>query len=279
LYPVIDFIFETGLRAFELQLADGNHRYTYNETTLELRISQPLNFTHNRFYRAVQPFAGYIVEFISPTSGSPKGLIAGMTPELDLGFSVYNILRYSRKDIFPRWGQRLSFQTKQSEWGDYHKGAIYAASAWAYFPGLWRHQGIRLGMAYQKDDGSNYSDLIRLPRGYSDYTWNDFFTASIDYALPLLYPDLSIPFFTYVKRLRADVFTDYGYQTFGNPTDFVSSGLELMADLYLFRFYAPIALGCRTTYIYHSGQWQTEILWGIGLGSYGGREEMRKFEP
>jgi len=150
----------------------------------------------------------------------------------------------------------------------------------SFFPGILRHHSIKLKASYQKEDVGDYhfNDLITVPRGYTYYTIPQFFTSSIDYALPLFYPDLSLPGFTYIKRLKADVFADYAHaEWFFKDPDFLSTGIEITADLHLLRFYAPIEMGFRSIYVTNTGDLKFEFLWSIGLGTYGGKEELRMF--
>jgi len=275
-FPIFDLSYEDGLRAS----MNGGKRFTYKETNLGLQISLPLNLSRNKYLRRIQPYIGATWENIQHTSSSPDRLFKGAIDILNAGFSSYNILRYTEKDIFPRWGQTLRYQSRQTPWGDLSVGNIFALNGNFFFPGLFRHQSFRLTLAYQqKGSGDQYfSDLIVLPRGFTDFTKAHFFSSSLDYSLPILYPDLSLPGFTYIKRVKAALFADYAYQKAVPDENFYSTGIELTADLYLFRLYAPMELGCRSTYITQKKELKFEFLWSIGFGSYGGKQELRNFD-
>ena len=78
---------------------------------------------------------------------------------------------------------------------------------------------------------------------------------SINYGLPLMYPDVAIGSMAYVKRIRTSVFYDYSYghdildlvenQPISTSESFYSFGVDVIADLHLCRFYFPFSLGIR----------------------------------
>jgi len=130
-FPLLDLKFEDGLRAFE---RSNGIRYTYYETDLKARLSLPLNFSRNKYYRFIQPYIGTTLEIVKHTSSSPSDLFEGNIQILDWGFYAHNILRYTNKDIFPRWGQSLNLVTRQTPWGDAKFGDIYCGTANLFFP-------------------------------------------------------------------------------------------------------------------------------------------------
>jgi len=279
-FPLLDLKFEDGQRAFNMLNGGKSHRYTYKETDLSLQLSLPLNFSRNKYLRFFQAYAGSTLKIVKKTDNSPANLFEGNIHSLEWGFYAYNILRFTNKDIFPVWGQTLNLNVKQTPWGDASYGDVSCVTGNLFFPGIVRHHGIKLKAAYQIEGIGEYyfSDLISLPRGYPYNNITGFFTSSLDYAFPLLYPDLSIPGFTYIKRLKAAVFVDVAREipTF-SAKDFLSTGMDVTADLHFFRFYAPLELGLRTIYVKNTKELQFEFLWSIGLGAYGGKQDLRKF--
>ena len=73
--------------------------------------------------------------------------------------------------------------------------------------------------------------------------------ASIDYSLPLAYPDFSLGPIVYVKRIKANLFYDHGVgRDGGRNTLYDSVGAAVSADLNLFTLPFPFDLGVRYTY-------------------------------
>ena len=110
-----------------------------------------------------------------------------------------------------------------------------------------------------------YGSRISLPRGYDNIISRDLNFLSVDYAVPLVYPDFNIASLLYIKRIRASLFYDYAQGTgntyYENTTEglkasvyhnyseiFSSSGIELMADLHLFRIPYMISCGVQSAW-------------------------------
>jgi hypothetical protein len=80
-----------------------------------------------------------------------------------------------------------------------------------FLPGLWPNHGLRLDYGYQREDANlsyQYPDFFRYARGYAAPI-NDWVSRfSVNYQLPLLYPDFGIAGITYFKRIRLNAFYD-----------------------------------------------------------------------
>jgi hypothetical protein len=134
-------------------------------------------------------------------------------------------------------------------------------------PGLFANHGILLNAGYQwqgNTDELRYNSytMLRFPRGYSSFGALDLMTASLDYTLPLWYPDINVSWLAYFKRVRMTLFGDYARlsvatsRTVNMATNSVrtlstqffglaSAGAELTVDLHLLRFGLPISAGFR----------------------------------
>ena len=89
---------------------------------------------------------------------------------------------------------------------------------------------------------------------------------SVNYDLPLIYPDLRVGSILYLKRIRANLFYDYGqgWNT-GIKTIYRSAGAALFGNFHFLRFVAPVDLGLRLIYIPEMDKWSTEFLIGINF--------------
>ena len=87
---------------------------------------------------------------------------------------------------------------------------------------------------------------------------------SIDYKLPVLYPDLNIGPIIYIKRLKANLFYDYaeGKSPAGINT-YQSTGIELTADMHIFRLLFPFDLGVRYIYLPELKESKFEFMFSI----------------
>ena len=98
-----------------------------------------------------------------------------------------------------------------------------------------------------------FRNQIPLPRGQSVSRYQNFYSMSANYTLPLWYPDIAAGPFVNFQRLRANVFYDYGFgRTIlsGNENNqtYSSIGGELKLDINILRFLPQFNVGVRYTY-------------------------------
>ena len=103
-------------------------------------------------------------------------------------------------------------------------------------------------------------------------------TFSADYKLPLFYPDLSVGGIVYLKRVKASLFADFAHQqglifenneAIGSFARNISSyGVEVLGDMNWFRFYAPVQLGFRTSYLPELRSTEISLLLSVDFTSF-----------
>jgi hypothetical protein len=192
---------------------------------------------------------------------------------------AYNIAKMATRDVQYQWGQVFEFNYRHTPFGDSQLGETWSAASSLYFPGFFKHHGIKLYGGYQNRSSydSRYSNMIKSPRGMSDIYGEDIYSARIDYALPLLYPDWNLGVLAYFKRVRLDAFVDYareegrfssGDNLYSYKESFSSFGAEINADLHVLRFSSPVDLGIRVGYEDQTGNLFADFLLSISLTSY-----------
>ena len=131
------------------------------------------------------------------------------------------------------------------------------AYAYAYTPGLFRTQGMKLTAMLQKQldqgiFGNQYVDI--LPRGFESSAGSYLasnarsqWRVTADYALPFYAGDLSIPYVGYFRRFILTPHADYlGFGT----NNLWSAGADFVADMgSLFIFTMDIKLGVSFSYL------------------------------
>jgi Tol biopolymer transport system component len=271
-YPVIDFSGETGERRFYYPTEQGTRNFILNENTYRVNVSIPLQFRHHEYFYGISPSISFELNHATPEKSVPDTIFIQrnrffLAREEQVYRQVYRIFAYNQvrsvaRDVFPRWGQILDISYRHTPFSPKVLPTIFAVRGIGYFPGLVRHHGIRLSASYQKrssiESGADRSffygsgNAILYPRGYTGQFHQTVRAIAADYAFPLWYPDLSIPYLIYLMRLRGHVFADYaqaipfpGSQNQSNPQaqTLTSSGFGLIGDMHLFRFLAPITLG------------------------------------
>ncbi|HNP20071.1 MAG TPA: hypothetical protein PKL31_16650 [Fulvivirga sp.] len=315
-YPVIDLEYQIGDR----QTTD----YSWSEKTINAGLSIPLLLTKSKYHKNLTISNGIGVRQISDfknknsdtgrdffgsgiinyQNGDPSDTVAvfGVTSsELDNGEMIFNdfeisytnLIKQSTRDIASRWGQFFVFKQLNTVAGDFN-GATTGIRGGLFFPGLFKNHSLNFRFGYQMKDTSpdvniySFRNVIFKPRGYSFPNEQTFGTIQANYALPLWYPDIALGPFLNIKRLKANLFFDYGKETtvnnyfFGedignvNEGDFFNSrtvnsnyasyGIELTTDINIMRFAPELEVGIRVlnrnSNFWNTGGSSLEIIFG-----------------
>lgn len=149
--------------------------------------------------------------------------------------------RLAHRDFAPRWGwSARASHTWSPTSSDF--GRIWTVRGRIYAPGVARHHSLQLQGAMQWQKAKRYSmqQKVLYPRGvaYNGISARRYRSVSIDYALPVAYPDWGINSLLYISRIRIapgyDVARIEGFNGAGWRT--VSSwGADLTFDFTLLR--------------------------------------------
>ena len=254
--------------------------FEWKETSVEAGVRIPLLLTRSKYFSDITlaNHVGYshITDFTNSITGKGRTLPASIGSTItfrdyaDDGSLVYNhfaltagrTLKRSRRDINSRWGQRLFLNVYNTPFGGDFSGAQFSGYGLLYFPGIGKHHSIWGYGAYQytqiknpakageRVDNYFFRNSIPAPRGFSYPRLEHFYTTSINYTLPLWYPDIAIGPLLNIQRFRANAFLDYGYITSDIITyenEYASAGIELKVDFNIMRFYPQFDLGVRFT--------------------------------
>ncbi|MBN1117396.1 MAG: hypothetical protein JXA77_09345 [Bacteroidales bacterium] len=238
-----------------------------NQKQINLSISQPLRFSTSRFSAGIEPEVRINFENLLISTHSRE---AGFEPSFtqnqvdfyknsllfDGNISAYAFTKQSSKDLYPRWGFNAYasqiFPVKNNPYFDNFENRL--AIVGIYLPGLYRHHSLRIRASLEE---GLYNRII-LPRGYSRVGRNRFLNdqkVSIDYAFPLLYPDISCGPIAYLKRIHANTFFDYmQYKIYNDGGEIYrayinSTGLELGFETHFLRFFWPVTPTIRYSYL------------------------------
>ncbi len=162
---------------------------------------------------------------------------------LQFGAGYQHTVRLAHKDFQPRWGQivSLNYALNPADENFSHLVSIYGKG---YFPGIVRHHSLSLALAFQTSlKGFDHEDALSnlafhsgrlVPRGF--YTSNienrNYVATSINYALPVWYPDLGCNVIHF-KRVRLNIGFDYAsfdskFATLKDNTGAVTTDIERM---------------------------------------------------
>jgi len=171
---------------------------------------------------------------------------------------------------------------------NYHVSAMSTLKTAFYFPGLLPSNGIKLRFEKELQKTATFilGNRAQFPRSYKDIYSEDLEFFSVDYVMPLAYPDLNIGSLFYLTRIRTGLFYDYAKGTsnyhYVPVTDpqggvsyklelhdyteyFRSFGFELLSDFYLFRIPFMISAGVQSAWQEISSSPSIEFLFSIDI--------------
>ena len=241
-------------------------RSYYKNVTVKTYV--PLFFNNGRYLKVIQPQ----LEYEWSNTFYYNDILRSGISWIHLKLFTYRYLRSSHRDLYPRWGQFISLTYTDTPSDNEQFGSLWSARADFYFPGILKHHSLRFNAGYQRQTLQRFYlpiNRISFPRGYPNTMAEEFMKAGIDYAFPFLYPDFSLSWLLYIKRLTANIFFDLSYgtniQEIKNDTResysgvYDAAGIELFADIHLFRIMFPIRAGIRYSYLpmmnAHDIQW------------------------
>jgi hypothetical protein len=267
-YPVIGFSVDYGGRSTSFLSEDGETvNLRWRETDLSLRVSLPLNLTNSKWAKGIRPSVGMDQKFLKMDQNSAYEFSETQFTSPIYQFYAYNQYKTSLKDLYPKWGQIVNLVYRHTPWADTANSQL-ALIGYLYFPGFVKHQGIKIYGGYQKTVSGNYSysNLVAVPRGYTNVNYPKYFSIRSDYAFPIAYPDWDVPGAFYLKRIYSKIFYDYmqGYQ--GNQvTDLSSTGIEVYTDWNFFSILVNVELGIRVSQLIPSNTQSYEFLFGFSV--------------
>lgn len=279
-FPVFDFSATIGGQNKRHALPSGvvpkDTTFPYVKYALQCYV--PLRLLNNKYRKLILPEIDFEYEnTLFYHNGIQKGILF-----FNYKLLFYRYLMLSQRDIYPKWGQRIYLTFTHTPFESSQYGILSSASGTFYIPGFLKHHSLILygGIQYRETENRKYFypvNRITLPRGYS-FVLNEPLSGmlakcSLNYGLPLMYPDLTIGSLAYIKRIRTGVFCDYTYgrdilyftenQLVNGSESFCSLGVDLLADLHLIRFYFPFSLGLRISYLPQFEKAYPELLFNI----------------
>ena len=246
--------------------------FSYKIINISGIVYVPLNLSHGKMYRLVQPEVQIAYRRIWQEVSTPQNLFRGTTIPLTYRLYAHNLLKEGQRDIQPAIGQVIDIAYRHSPIGDRNLGTIWSVEGTTYFPGVMRHHGLKIYGGYQQKQVSDnsFSDLISYPRSYPNLANNQMFCLKSDYVLPLFYPDWSLGKLSYIKRISLRLFYDRAWAMIPinnlsseYSVTFGSKGGELTADCNFLRLLVPTKIGLRTSSLTDQKKLVFEFLFSI----------------
>jgi hypothetical protein len=271
-YPVIAISTSNMARASIYSDTNGiDHRYTWHEQSYGIRISQNLNLTRGKYIRNLNFAVQESYDYISPSNDAPADFENGQILIGGWEAEGYRLLKLNARDMRSRMGQSFLISYQSSQAGDFSVKKLLSMQASVYLPGIAKHHSLKLTAVHQiQGEGIySFSSPVNHVRGFSSILgYRSFSGISGDYKLPLAYPDFRLGPVLYLKRIKANVFYDYGLADYSSGNQMYNSiGIEITNDLHLFNLIAPLEIGLRYIYRQQADSGLIQLLFNIDVGS------------
>ncbi|MFL5728212.1 MAG: hypothetical protein ACJ75J_01890 [Cytophagaceae bacterium] len=280
LYPVFELSTSNRNRTGSYVDAGGTaRRFTWHEQNYSLRVSQNLNMTRGKYRQNLNFSLEENYEYLSLPDNPAVNTSHGSILSGALTAEGYRLLKVNSRDMRSRWGQSFYINYQAAEEGTYQPAQggnfsvkeLFSTEEALYMPGITKHHSLKLDGAFQRQGNGRFSFVspINQVRGFSGiFGYRNFYRLSADYKLPLLYPDLRLGPVLYLKRVKANLFYDYGYADYGlRKAHYYSIGGDVMNDLHLFNFIAPVEIGVRYIYKPQERAGLIQLLFNIDVNS------------
>lgn len=233
LYPWIQLDASVRRRRAVFLAADSLRVQEFQQNNYGLNFSLPLRWRVGNFTTELLTQAGYDYYQLSDYNRQEAGRDRSFGG-IDLLARASHLHRQARQHLQPRWGASGTayYQAALSD----ALGSRFWAKGSLYLPGLLRTHGIRIDGSYQHEALNNpyqFVEVFAYPRGYSAPPNDRVYGSSINYQLPLFYPDWGFAGITYFKRIRANLFLDqarYHIDEFDFSRRMRSVGAEIFFD-------------------------------------------------
>jgi hypothetical protein len=295
LYPVFESQLDYGnaLQIFKLGEQVNNPSSIQPAMRFINTVSIPLLFSSGRFSEYLFPSlsSDYRNQYVYLKENSSYDY--GQTIiSARLYFSNYDLS--AMRDIYPRWAQTMDFNYSYAPFDKKIYGSSVSLKTAFYFPGFLPNNGIKIRLEKEKQNPEIYlhANTVSIPRGYNNIISKDIELLSVDYFLPLAYPDFNVASLLYFKRIRISLFYDYAsgpgnsfYQNSAkgliplnkepNKISFKSFGFELLTDFHILRIPFMISGGVQSAWKAINELPSLELLLNIDLfGMTIGRRRM-----
>ncbi|PKP39156.1 MAG: hypothetical protein CVT98_02990 [Bacteroidetes bacterium HGW-Bacteroidetes-15] len=202
--------------------------------------------------------------------------------------SLYLLTRMAHRDLRPKFGIYLYSGELSSPTQGSVFGTSFVALGGVYLPGLFSNHSILVNGQWEHQKTQQYIRSPRLifPRGHPSMLYESAFTSSFNYSLPIAYPDLPVGPILYLKRFFSNFFFDsalvnkYSRTSQGMIVEketLSSTGLEVNADINLFRTPYNYRLGYRVGINLETNQYSHSFIFSFDLSSIYGLSSKEVF--
>lgn len=213
----------------------GQQDVHFSDAGWQAGLQLPLNFSAARFYRYFTYATSFNQRYIN-WAENKLHLKNRSANYLSNQIVFSNQCRQALQQIYPHYAQSVSLLMRNTI--DDNAAWQFLANGHFYFPGIMRTHSFNIGLAWQRQDTlSRYSFNYSFPfsRGYDLFSFPQMWMYSLNYTLPVAYPDFGFADIAYFKRISANLFYDNSFGKTDNTQTqhFASCGTEVSFDVNL----------------------------------------------
>lgn len=232
--------------------AGGETGFSWQEQSLNVALRLPLSRLVGLTRQSVVASVGMGVTRISdqPVAFRFENNNGRFTP-LTYLLSASHFGPAAYRDLYPTGAAATALYRHTPLGSDYrsHQASVRGS---LYLPGVADNDAVVLDAALEAQTPGNYrfSSQYLFPRGYASRFHERFVRAGVSYHHPLLYPDLALGPWLYVRRVQGAAFADAGRgsaRSGAAARDYRSVGGELTADVSPFGLRQTIRTGVRVS--------------------------------
>lgn len=187
----------------------GNKRKEWAQLDSRVGVSIPLSWTSGKTYKQLTVGSNYFYRNDFNRGVYKDSFVQNNFSYLQHSLQWSQQVETAVQHIYPRLGYRLSGEyrhavTKLDSWQ-------FLAGAGLYLPGFLPSHSIVLTGGFQETDTLNtlFSNRVAYSRGYNEAYFARMWRTSVNYHLPLIYPDWGFANILYIKRIRGNGFYDF----------------------------------------------------------------------
>ena len=231
---------------------DNTRNYKWNEWTGNLGLRLPLNFTKGKLFKnlelATQLNGVSLVYDPKSIPVLPNKWVSYASQQIIWSMQTQQALQH----IYPKFAF-VTRITNKSAIGKTSANQLYFGSQ-LYLPGIGKNHSLVTAFSYQQRDTLKqyfFSNGFAMARGYEALDYPRMKKASINYHMPLFYPDFGIANIVYFQRVRSNFFYDAMWLKSlrtGITTNLRSLGAEIYFDTKWWN-QQPVSFGVRYSHL------------------------------
>lgn len=233
----------------------------WNEWNGNLGLRLPFNFSSGRLYKYLDLSARWNGSSVNYDEKKNPNLRDKYIQYLQQQVSWSIQTQQAVQHIFPRFAFAMRLQNRVSL-GKTASNQTYTA-AQLFVPGFARTHSLVGGFAFQSRDTLRqyaYSNGFPMARGYQAFDYPRMWRYSINYHMPLAYPDFGVGNIVYFLRVRSNAFYDdmslKSLRT-GRVINLRSAGAEIYFDTKWWN-QQPVTFGVRYSRLLDTDQFSTK---------------------